>query len=424
MFTSSKHISLATLAALSVATATAPAQMMHGNQMMQGSTFRSIPTVMTRQATLNQAMTGQVGPSTGTTSPAINAAAIPPTNQLNSFAAPAGPFAGYANPYAALTTNPYSNTSAGYGASGLGSSTQNPYGGSGYGSYYESIPGAYLRGTADLITSQGKWLQSLQQAGLLQEQNRQAMIETRRKSFSESVYERQNTPTFEQERERVSRLDLRRSLNDPPASEIWSGQALNTILADLAKRQPEESSEPNIALDEDLQRHINIVAGHGSAGLLKSEGRLSWPLALVGDSYKSDRELLNALLPAAMNQALNGQVETSTLRQMTRSVQQMHRQLATDISDLTATQYMGANRFLANLDDGLKVLSRADAGDFLTRKYTAQGRTVAELVKHMVAQGLTFGPANSGEEGAYETLYRALAAYAKSPKAHVATEGK
>jgi hypothetical protein len=386
---------LASLANLSMAPVGAPAQ---GIRPTPITIPRSTAVSGPRQTPLNQGITGQVGLSSAPFAALFPSLSNPLSNPLGNAAAVTAP----TNQLPALAglTNPYAGTS------------QNPYGGGGYGSYYyETELGGYLRGTADVVTAQGKYLASLQQAGLLKEQTRQAAIETRRKSFDEYLYEREKTPTFRQERERVAQLELQRSLSDPSTSEIWSGQALNTLLADLAKRPHDETSGQTIALDEDLLRHINLTTGQGNVGLLKNAGRLSWPLALLGDANSADRELLNSLAPEAINQAVRGRVDKGTLKEMFESVHRIRRRLAADIKDVTPTQYVEAGRFLSNLDDALKVLSHPDAGDYFTRKYTAQGRTVAELVKHMTAQGLTFAPAIPGDGPAYLALHRALVAY-------------
>src|SRR5262249_22286547 len=68
-----------------------------------------------------------------------------------------------ANPYAAtaaMTTNPYGSTYAPYGSGAYSSSPYYPYS-------YETYPfGGYLRGGADVIDSQGRFLVSLQQRNL------------------------------------------------------------------------------------------------------------------------------------------------------------------------------------------------------------------------------------------------------------------
>jgi hypothetical protein len=432
MTTSRKQIGLASfvILAIGLAPATAPAQMMmQGRRMMPITTFQGSTTPAARPPPVNQGITGQVSPTSSAFPPVGPSFGFPANLGVNPGGTAFGnanalsASVGLTNPYATSAANPYANVSAGYGGNSASASSQNPYGGSGYGSsYYESTLGGYLRGTADIVASQGKWLVSVQQASLLREQNQQATIETRRKSFDETRYERANTPTFEQERDRVARDDLRRSQNDPPASEIWSGQALNTLLADLAKRPPDEASAQAAPLDEDMLRHINLTPGKGSVGLIRNEGRLPWPLALRSDSHQRERELLNSLMPVAIHQAVNGRVDPGTLKEIAASVRRLQEGLTADIRELSTAQYIEARRFLSDLEEAQKALARPDAGDYFTRKYAAQGRTIAELVKYMTSQGLTFAPAVPGDSPAYLALHHAMADYHVATKARLAAE--
>jgi hypothetical protein len=306
-------------------------------------------------------------------------------------------------------TNPYATLSTGqYGAYGTG--------------YGESDFSGLMRGSADVLTSQGKWMVSLQQASLTKEQDWQAKIQTNRKAFDQYLYERAHTPTFEEERQRVAQDDLKRSSNDPPVSEIWTGQALNIVLKDLLQRQQENGDAPAISLDPDLLRHINLTTSRGNPALLKNEGRLSWPPSLLDDTYKTERALLNSLAPEAIHQAINGRVDTGTLKAMSSAVQRLRRQLNDNVKELTASQYIDANRFLVNLEDGFKVLGRTDAGAHFTGTYSAPVRTVAELVKHMATQGLHFAPAVAGDGASYVALHRALLAYGAGLKAVASAE--
>jgi hypothetical protein len=432
MTTSRKQIGLASLVilAINLAPVTARAQMMvQGRRMMPITMFQGTPSQAARPTPVNQGVTGQVSATSSAFAPVAPSFGFPANLGANPGATAFGNAnainvsAGLTNPYAASAANPYANVSAGYGGNSTSASSQNPYGGSGYGSsYYESTLGGYLRGTADIVASQGKWLGSVQQASLLREQNQQATIETRRKSFDETRYERANTPTFEQERDRVARDDLKRSLNDPPASEIWSGQALNTLLADLAKRPPDEAGAQAPPLDEDMLRHINLSPGKGSVGLIRNEGRLSWPLALRSHSHQRERESLNSLVPTVINQAINGRVDPGTLKEIADSVRRLQERLTGDIRELSAAQYIEARRFLIDLEVAQKALARPDAGDYFTRKYAAQGRTIAELVKYMTSQGLTFAPAVPGDNAAYMAVHRAMADYHLAAKARLAAE--
>jgi len=319
-----------------------------------------------------------------------------------------------------MTSSPYLPTNAGSGSGGYSSST-NAY--SGYG---ESAEGGYLRGYADVINSQGKFLISLQQRDLLREQVRKERIDNSKRLFDQYLYERDKRPTWEDERQRDLKQILSRSLNDPPIGEIRSASALNSILADLQKKLSKDKGlrGPPINLDEEVVRHINLATpgSDGNAGLLRNEGRLNWPLSLKDSDYRADRELLNNLIPEAIHQAVNGRVDAGTLREVIGAVDRIKQQLRSNINDLPPAQYMEAKSFINNFDDALKILRRPDAGDFFSQKYAAQGKNVAELVKYMLDKGLRFAPAVAGDEAAYMALHRALAAYDAGANAEVAAD--
>jgi hypothetical protein len=240
------------------------------------------------------------------------------------------------------------------------------------------------------------------------------------------LYERKNTPTFEEDRQFFTNQQLQRSLNNPPETEVWSGQALNDILADLAKLGPGKAQGANVPLDEDIVRHLNLtpVNGNANAGLLKNDTRLTWPLALRGEEYKADRDLINALAPEAVHQAVNGRVDAGTLKELGAAVARLRQRLTANVRELTTNQYADASRFLGYLDDAIRVLGRPDAGDYFTRKYAAQGKDVAELVKSLTARGLHFAPATPGDEAAYLAVRRALANYDRGTPTDLASESK
>jgi len=135
-----------------------------------------------------------------------------------------------ANPYGSLSANPYAAATlanSAYGADPYSSSLyNNPYMGYGYADPYRG----YLSGAADVINSQGKFMVSQQQAYLMKEQVREARINNKRRAFDEYLYEREKTPTAEEERQRSMMEQIQRSRSNPPITEIWSGKALNDLL--------------------------------------------------------------------------------------------------------------------------------------------------------------------------------------------------
>jgi hypothetical protein len=421
--------------------------------------FHAQGPISLNQAAFNQAMTGQVHPFMSPVSafPFANPLFNPAANPIaNPFANPAinpainpGAIANFFSPSLAFQANPLTNpftnpltnpqvaaalTSASAGTANPYASYANPYtsastmnsgSSSPYSSSYETPIGGFMKGGADIVSSQGRWMKDLQQAGLTTEQVRQSKLNTGRKYFDEYYYERRNTPTFEEERQFFNNQQLLHSLNNPRETEIWSGQALNDILADVAKLDKDQTARArSILLDEDDLRHINLTsgAGGGNAGLLKNDARFTWPLALRDEVYKADREVVNALAPEAVHQVVNGRVDAGTLRELSKAAERLRHQLAVNIRDMSANQYTDASRFLGHLDGAVRTLGRPDAGDYFSPKYAPQGKDVCELVRNLNAQGLRFAPATPGDEAAYVALHRALAAYRGGAQATVASE--
>jgi hypothetical protein len=323
----------------------------------------------------------------------------------------------YANPYsmAGMGGNPYgASSAAGQSASSYGNSSTS------------SDPSAgYLSGGASVTTGQGRFEGSQQQANLLQEQVRGEQAANRRKLFDEYLYERDKNPTAEDERQTSQREQLERSRNNPPRTEIWSGQALNNLLADLQKL-PARGGWPvlgtaELPLAEDGLKRINITAGNGgNAGLLKAADGLHWPLAFTGEDFKAERERLSVLAQQAVRQAaLGSPVDVGTTRLMTRDLDQLHKELRRKAGALPASLYIEAKTFLNNFESAVRALQQRDAARQFTGVYALKAKTIPELVTFMAERGLRFAPAIPGGESAYLTLYQALAAYDWTAQAQI-----
>jgi hypothetical protein len=320
---------------------------------------------------------------------------------------------------ASLSSNPYGAGSLGAGAYG-GGTGQNPYG-----TYYEDPNGAYLRGSAQVLDSQGRLMVSQQQAYVLREQARSQRIATDRKAFDEYLYEREKTPTAEEERRRLRAQSVQRARNNPPVTEIWSGKALNDLLQDLQTQPLSAGSAERgslAILDGDGLKHINVTKGAGNIGLLKNEGRLHWPTALAGSDYAPKREGLAALVQEALRQVeFNSRVEAGTIRQLTVGLDKLRTQLRKNGRDLSAAEYIEAKKFLADFDDAVTALRQGDVANQVTGQALLKAKTVRELVKQMTEQGLQFAPAVAGDESAYLALHQRLvehdlAAQSKDPE--------
>jgi hypothetical protein len=375
---------------------------------------------------------------------ALNPVTLSANTPFNPFALSTGALAnpGAVSPFA-LSTNPYAFAGAagGYGAlggtasltssglpsnSGYDSAAYGSYGSNPYAGYPYGIPdsfGGYLRGGADVINAQGRFLVSRQQAGILREERAQKTIENHRRRVLQYLWDLDHIPTLQSLQERRDRINLRHYLNNAGPSEVTSATALNAILADLRKL-PNGTNGPRIPLNEQTLQNINVQAPgtNGNAGLLKNADGLPWPLALQGPEYKDQIDLINSNLADAVSGAAKNNVDPTTLRAMDRAVAAMQDTLRRNIRDLPIDQYTDASNFLANLAAGLNVLSHPNAAKQLR---TPKGATVADLVQWMNQNGMVFAPAVNGQEADYQALHQALVSYdngihGRSPQ--VATE--
>ncbi len=334
-------------------------------------------------------------------------------------------YVGYARASAAAAVNraytwgAYGNPYAYWGTYG------NPTGYWGYTPTLVYDPyGGYLRGAADVISAQSRFLVSMQEANLLREQVRARQLENKRSAFDHYLYVREHTPSFEQLRaeERTQRRD--RARNDPPVTEIFSAVSLNDLLADL--QQVSLTGVRDLPLDADIVRRVNLTATRNGAhlGAVRNAGRLHWPVILQGEAYQIQRERLNALAQDAVGRLRQGQkVDAATLQQMDSDVEALGQKLREVVADAQTAQYIEARRFLNQLGDALKALERPDAADFFNGRNTFQGKSASELVQFMTERGLWFAPATAGDEPAYTAVHQVLAAYSLAAHTNVLQTG-
>jgi hypothetical protein len=291
------------------------------------------------------------------------------------------------------------------------------YGGYGYSDYYANPFSGYLTGAASLTTADAQYWKIIQEARITREKANQEMITTRRKIRDEAEYERaewfkNNDP--EVVRRRGQEWDLERARHDPPLGEILSGKALNTLYDHASRLQLAGNRGPNIPLSDALVRSINFTGQNTRAnvGLLKNDGKLTWPMSLQDSVFAPTRDRLSKLISDAVeNSKFNNSVEVGKLRDMQDALRRLDQQVDDDSQDLTPSEYTDAKRYINQLSDAVKALEDPRISKYVPARWEAKHNNVAELVKTMTDNGLRFAPAVSGDEDAYMTLYRALQAF-------------
>jgi hypothetical protein len=287
-------------------------------------------------------------------------------------------------------------------------------GGYGYGySWMQNPYQGYLNGTANVTMANARYQLTIQQARLLREQARRSALLTRRAALEESAYERALRPDPEQIREEQMRKSLERSRDNPPLVEIWSGAALNDLLRDIQSAGTDGINGHNVPLAPDILKHLNVTTGttYGGIGLLRDDGKLTWPYVLRQSTFKTQRKQLDELLPQAVKQAHSGPVGTALLKNIDSALKQLEGSLDAQVADLTPADFTTASRYLRELKESVQVLKQNDVAKYFSITRKPKGATVAELVQQMTREGLRFAPAVSGDEPYYTMLHRALVNY-------------
>jgi hypothetical protein len=273
--------------------------------------------------------------------------------------------------------------------------------------------GSYLHGAASVINAQGQYLRDVQEAFLMREQVRQAQIENRRRVFEQHQFEQANTPTLEEQREFRRQQEFWRSWNDPPLTEIWSGQALNNLLRGIQNARTEYHFQgSHVPLDPETVRRINVTSGRsGSIGVFRPGEELRWPTPLLSDTFEKDRTTIDKLARKVVDQVASGKSDMQSLDELTRANASLRQHLREHSRIMSSTDYIQSLRFVNQLIDSTRALQGPGAASFFADwKLTASD--VSALIDQMTQKGLQFGRVALGHEAYYTALHRALVDYA------------
>jgi hypothetical protein len=272
----------------------------------------------------------------------------------------------------------------------------------------------YLEGAASVTNAQGQYLQQVQQARLMQSQADQSKLDLQRRINDERRYETEMTyQTNVRNRERDRANLLERSRSDAPGPEVWSGDALNTLLANIQQVQGQTGLRgPALPLDPGVLAHVNVMRPGDAAGVGVFRGdRLQWPFVLQDRRFAAERKRVDELVPQAVRYVAAGEPDAQRLRELLDAAAALKGRVEGLVRELTPTEYVQAMRFANQLERDARTLTRPGAENFFSGKWQARGGTVGELVDNMTREGLRFAPASAGQEGFYTTLHQQLAAY-------------
>lgn len=271
----------------------------------------------------------------------------------------------------------------------------------------------YMNGAANVTTANAQYQMTIQQARLVREQARRSALQTRRATMEERQYELSIQPSAEDLRQKDLKYNLQRARHNPPRTEIWSGGALNDLLRAIQDGQSRGVTGPEIALSDDIRRHLNLTTGstYAGIGLLRDDGKLSWPAVLRKSTFDQERNSINEQIQKAVKQAHAGEVDVNLLEDIDKSLKYLQKHIDAQVETLSPSQFIQASRYSRELKSAYQVLQQSDVTKYFQANRTPQGATVGQLIRQMTKEGLRFAPATSGDESYYTAMHRLLVNY-------------
>jgi hypothetical protein len=279
------------------------------------------------------------------------------------------------------------------------------------GGYYPGAVGGALMGQADVIRASGDLMVQQQQARIVQQQAKQAALDTKKKSFEQMMWEKAHTATLTETLKYESGLQAARLMSSPTPAEITNAKTLNAML-DLIKGMAVKGAYgPPIPLDPYQLKQLNVTVGKEgiNVGMLK-EPKLTWPLCLQSARQK---DKISTLLMTATSQAAMGALDAKLYKDLNVQIAAMNEDLRKQFhkEEIDGGEFLDGRRFIDGLTTNVKSLRDPTAQRMLEGSYAAKGRNVQELTSYMIQQGLAFAPANPGSEAAYQAIHDAFVAY-------------
>jgi hypothetical protein len=247
---------------------------------------------------------------------------------------------------------------------------------------------------------------------------KRARLVTKRVEDEMFLWERDNMPTREDDRERDQQQALRHALNAPSDYDIRSGKPLNLVMEHLWERRARGIEGTTIPVSPGALRSINLNSGPEGRDLgIFRGGRVSWPALLAGSEYAQDRALVEQLVVQTMAEAKLRRPTHDLACQAIEAIAPLRsrlmrwREAQTAPTFLTSGDYVTAMNYLDECEKALGILRGSRGYAYVVPELGLQGNTVRELVQTMQEKGLRFAPAGPGDDWAYRALYAALARY-------------
>jgi len=188
---------------------------------------------------------------------------------------------------------------------------------------------------------------------------------------------------------------------------------LNWLLDDLRKYPNKKTALEPMQLSEGVLTHLNVAKNSYGLGILRDDGKLTWPAALLEMLTINQRKDLDARIQNLVREASNkGRFDTNVLKDVRDEMDKIREDLVKKVNDISTSRYLDAKRFLQEFHEASIALERGEAQNQAKfQRFVEGGKSVQDLVDYMVANGMVFAPATANDEFAYRALHSVLASY-------------
>jgi hypothetical protein len=267
--------------------------------------------------------------------------------------------------------------------------------------------GYALQGMADYTRASGQYWNDIESARMSREKSRQEEFNTQRARLQYEMDYEKLRPTSIKMRDKARIDDLDWARNDPPNTQIWSGETFNMLLRSILTSSA-PSSGPNISLEQNMVNGLNLrdKSARGNLSLAKDD-KFEWPDALLEKPFDDMRSDFDRKYATAMKSVRYGERPDRTLlRELRADLDSMDAKLVQMVGDYSPTEFIDARRKIRTLTDTMRAMGNALTVKASATDWRRNVRTVADLVDYMSKNGLEFGPAVTPTDfSAYSAAY-------------------
>jgi hypothetical protein len=324
------------------------------------------------------------------------------------------PVPGYGTP---SYGNVYSGAMPGYDPTSMYSGLPNPFNPwwpPYYPPYYGDPYGGFLTGQSNFIRAQGQLMKDSEKARYMREEARQNKLKTIKDQFDLQRYIDENTPTLTDIQLKYASVMLRRLQNNATTGEIDSGSAMSFLLKDINLHRAKRAAVRTAQILPVLLKRLNVTTTDGaSLAVFRGGSSIDWPAAIVESAPSKVLSDVGLLLPELMTQASEGTLKNIQLTDLDRYIDKMETALRSRVNDLPTGQYIEARQFLRTFRQGVNGL-RANGMMKAVQQYqefASKPHTAQEVAEYLNDNGLKIAAASPGDEGAYQSIYGAIASF-------------